>query len=317
MPRNPLRVDGFHPTIGSAYHAVEGYLEHIATLSGVGVAAPPLTIPPIDVLLVHLLALYQPARPYVVDLAAACTWGVSTLLCRTDPSMRRVVILKEDSPEEWQMILDHYLRDWSLPLVECVTVEEARDSFDNVSDLLAPTLVIAPSKTATTRSSSVAFESWLELAPQAVLVLLGITTTGDCPSLALLTTRCTGSTYRLVLPRELAPALAGSRLALVSRRDNAVLESVLGRIGQLFASQFQFLDLIKRVCDSALDHSVVSEPLSSLRAGVLEPQTLTTTYDLRRALMERERELLEVRQSLSFRILQGIRRLSRFARRAS
>jgi hypothetical protein len=317
MLRNPLRVEGFHPTIGSAYHAVEGYLDRLASLSSAGDAAPPLPVSPIDALLIHLLALYQPARPYVVDLAAASTWGVSTLLSRTDPSMRQVVTSWENSGEKWQTILGHYLRDWTVPLVECVTVEGARDAFAKVSDPLASTLVIAASKDATTEQPSVAFESWLELAPQAVLVLLGVEKTGDSSTLALLTTRCTGSTYRLALPRELAPALAESRLALVSCRDNAIFENALARIGNLFANQFQFLDLIKRICDSALEQSVLNEPISNQRAGILEPQSLITTYDLRRALMEREQELLQLRQSFTFRILQGIRRLSRFGRRAS
>jgi hypothetical protein len=317
MLRNPLRVDGFHATIGSAYHAVEGYLERLASLSGAGDAASPLSVSPIDALLIHLLALYQPARPYVVDLAAASTWGVSTLLCRTDPSVRQVVTSCENPGEKWQTILGHYLRDWTVPLVECVTVEGTRDALAKVSDSVAPTLVIAVSKDATTEQSSTAFEIWLELAPQAVLVLLGVEKTGDSSALAFLTARCTRSTYRLALPRELAPALTQSRLALVSRRDNPTFDSALGRIEQLFASQFQMLDLIKRVCDSALEQSALNEPLSNQRAGLLEPQTLITTYDLRRALMEREQELLQLRQSFTFRILQGIRRLSRFGRRAS
>lgn len=317
MPRNPLRADGFHPTIGSAYHAVEGYLEHLAALSSTRDAAPPLTVPPIDALLIHLLALYQPRRPYVVDLAAASTWGTSTLLCRTDLSMRRIVIPKENPPKKWHTMLDHYLRNWTLPLVECVSVEGNRDVFAEVSDPLAPTLVIAASKDAMAQQSSAAFESWLELAPQAVLVLLGVEKIGDSSSLASLTARCTGPTYRLALPRELAPALVESRLALVSRRDNTSFEGVLARIGHLFAGQFRFLDLIKRVCDSALEQSALSEPLSNQRAGILEPQSLITTYDLRRALMEREQELMELRQSFTFRIVQGIRRLSRLGRRAS
>lgn len=317
MPRNPLQIDSFHPTIGSAYHAVEGYLGHLAALSGAGPNAPPLIVPPIDALLIRLLAMYQPVPPNVVDLAAAPTWGVSTLLCRTDSSIHRVVTTLEDPPEKWRAILDHYLRDWDLPLVECVKVEATRNLFDQVPDRQAPVLVIAAAQDAARQQSSVAFENWLESAPQAVLVLLGVEKIGDSSSLASLIVRCTGSTYRLALAREMAPALAGSRIALVFRRDNAVFESILARIGQLFANQFQFLDLIKRICDSALEQGILNEPISSTRGGVLDPHTLTTAYDLRRALMEREQELRELRQSVTFRIVQGIRRLSRFGRRAS
>lgn len=317
MPRNPLRVDGFHPTIGSVYHAVEGYLEHLAAFSGVGDAIAPLTVPPIDALLIRLLTMYQPSRPYLVDLAAAPSWGASTLLCRTDPSVRLVVTVGENPSEKWRTQLDHYLRDWTLPLVECVTVGEIREAFSKVSDLQASTLVIAAASDATKQQSSAVFESWLQWAPQALLILLGVGKTGDSSTLASLLVRCTSSNYRLALLRELTPALAESRIALVSRRKNVAFESFLSRIEPLFANQFQFLDVIKRICDSALEQSVLNEPLPSLRAGVLEPQSLTTTYDLRRALVQREQELMELRRSFTFRVIQGIRKLGRFARRAS
>ncbi len=111
MPRNPLRVEGFHPTIGSVYPAVEGYLEHLTAFSGVADAEAPLTVRPIDAFLIRLLTMYQPARPYVVDLAATPSWGVSTLLCRMDPSVRQVVTAEENSAEKWRTLLDNYLRD--------------------------------------------------------------------------------------------------------------------------------------------------------------------------------------------------------------
>jgi hypothetical protein len=317
MPRNPLRVDGFHPTIGSVYHAVEGYLEHLAAFSGMAGTTAPLTVPPIDALLIRLLTMYQPSRPYLVDLAAAHSWGVSTLLCRTDPSVHMVVTIGENPSEKWRTHLDHYLLDWTLPLVECVTVGEIREAISKLSDLQASPLVIAAASDATRQQSSAVFESWLEWAPQAVLVLLGVDKTGNSSSLASLIVRCTSSNYRLALLRELAPALAESRIALVTRRENVTFESVLSRIGHQFANQFQFLDVIKRICDSALEQSVLNEPLPTLRAGVLEPQSLTTTYDLRRALVQREQELMELRQSFTFRVIQGIRKLGRFARRAS
>lgn len=319
MSRNPLRVDSFHPTIGSAYHAVEGYLEHLAVVSGDKDVAQPLALPPIDALLIHLVASFQSVRPYVVDLAASPTWGVSTLLCRTDSSIRQVVTCCAHAPEYWEPILDRYLRDWNFPLVECVKIEGGHEALGRVHDPQDSILIISAAK------DTAAFESWLEAAPKAAIVLLGIEKTGDSSYLASLAVRCTGSPYRLALPRELAPALVDSRLALVSRRDNVVFESMLARIERTFANQFQFLDLIKRICDSALEESVFNEPLSTLRAGTLEPQSLITTYDLRRTLVEREQqfqaqlvelrqELQDMRQSLTYRILQSIRRLSRFFR---
>jgi hypothetical protein len=319
MPRNILRVDSFHPTIGSAYHAVEGYLEYLATSSGTSVVAPPLALPPLDALLIHLLAVYQPTRPFVADLAAVPTWGVSTVLCRTDPALRQIVAPREQSTPPWRSILDHYLSERGSPLVDCVEVEGAREALERVANPHVPALVIAPSEDGTSQHSTEAVTNWLERAPRAVVVLLGVGTTGDCSALASLIACCTGSPYRLALPRELAPALAESRIALVSRRDNGVLDTGLTRIGHLFAKQFQFVDLIKRVCDSALEQSDLSDPLrGSPRAGVLDSQTGKSAYDLRRALAEREQELLALRQSvddmtrsLTFRTLQRIRRLVR------
>jgi len=260
--------------------------------------------------------MYHPLRPYAIDLAASSTWGVSTLLCRTAPPIRQVISLREARSEKWNAILDRYLHNSSTSLIEFVNVEGPRAAFDSVSDPQAPLLILAAANDAAKQQPSAVFESWLELAPQTVIVLLGVGKTGDSSPLACLTARCIGSSYRLALPRELAAALVESRLALVSRRDNVAFDSILVRISHVFANHFPFLDLIKRMCSSALEESVVNEPLSNLRAGVLEPQSLITPYDLRLALLERERELQEVRKSLIFRMLQGIRRLTRFPRRA-
>ena len=127
MTRNILRVESFQPTIGSAFHAAEGYLEYLHSASGASTALPPLPVLPLDALLIHLLAAIQPARPYAADLAAASTWGVSTVLCRTDPAMRQVVAPEDNSKENWQRILDRYLDDQSAGLVEHIQVAGRRE----------------------------------------------------------------------------------------------------------------------------------------------------------------------------------------------
>ncbi|MHB1422056.1 MAG: hypothetical protein ACYC3I_02440 [Gemmataceae bacterium] len=305
MPRNILRVESFQPTIGSAYRAVEGYLEYLQTAS----AAPPLPLPPVDALLIHLLALTQPARPYVVDFAAVPTGGVSTVLCRTDPAMRQVVAPRADAKEPWRSMVEDYLQEWGDKLVEYVEVEETREALQRVANPQAPALVIA--------ASAETFVDWLELVPRAVLVLLDAGRLGDSSSLASLAARCTGSSYRLALPRELAPALGESRIALAARRDNVDFESNLIRIGHLFTNQFPILNLIKRICDSALEQSMLNDlHRQNQRGGVLDPHSWKTNYDLRRDLAQREEELRELRQnldiltqSMTFRAIQRVRRL--------
>lgn len=331
MPRNTLRLDSFHPTIGSAYDAVGHYMEQVTAILGAGGATPPLPIQPIDGLLIHLLAGYHETRPTIVDLASASTWGVSTLLCRTTPSPRRVVTLDE-RPTQWQSALDEFLLDRPLPAMEFVRVDGVSNIYDKASELKAPLLVLAPVRDALNQHSSAHFENWLERQPRAVLLLIGVGQTGDCSCLESLTHRCTGGPYRVALPREAAPALVESRIALVSNRDHVDLESLLTRIGLLFANQYPFLNLVKRACNTALEQSVLNESLTGHTAGILDPQTVMTPYELRRVLMQREREsqeqrqklhrenaellqeLQDVRQSLTFRVLQRIRRLSHLAR---
>lgn len=319
MTRNILQVDRFHPSIASVYHAVEGYLEYLATALGAGEVAPPLDLPPIDALLIHLLAKYQPARPDVADLAAVRTHGVSTVLCRTSPAIRQVVVPCERSSEPWQPILDHYLSEQDKPLTECVEVEGTRETLDRVSHPYAPSIVIAPAEDRTGQPRAEVLEDWLKQAPRAVVVLLGIGSTGNSPVLASLTAWATGSRYRLALARELAPSLAESQIVLLGLRENTSLDSSLSRIGQLFASQFRLIDLIERVCGSVLEGCELNIPIrGNHQAGVLEPQECKTPYDWRRVLAEREQELLELRQrmdemsrSLTFRFSQHTRRILR------
>lgn len=315
MALNQLRVDNFHPTIGSVYRVIEDYMQQLTNSIRTGADELPLVVSPIDSLLIRLLAAYQPARSYAVDLAADATRGASTLLCRTNPAMRQVITLCDRPQRNWRTILDRYCRDFDFPLTDCVEAENVREALAKATESQAPVLIIAVLNDAVKNQTPDAIENWLEMVPQGAVALLGVEKTGESPALASLSVRCNGPAFRLFLPRESAPALIQSRLALVGRRDNSVFQNSITRIGQIFANQFQFLDHIKRMCDTALEQSVFLEPLPRQRAGALESNSLTTAYDLRRALADCERELAEVRQSSIFRALERIKRLGRLARK--
>src|SRR5205085_7321192 len=108
-----------------------------------------------------------------------------------------------------------------------------------------------------------------------------------------------------------APALANSRLAIVGQAAQGPLEEVLFRIGRQFTDHFQYLDLVKRACMSALDQVPEDDLELGQRKGEVGQHTQQTEPDsmraLRRALEERDRELQDLRNSLAVRVATRLR----------
>src|SRR5262249_862124 len=104
-----LQAGTLLPTIASAYAAVEEDLERLSETAE-GSSRAPVTIRPIDALLISLMAAYQPGHSHVIDLASEATCGASTVLCRTMSAARRVAV-QRCSSGGWRFVMTRYLRD--------------------------------------------------------------------------------------------------------------------------------------------------------------------------------------------------------------
>jgi hypothetical protein len=309
MPIMEAETSTFLPTITSVYAAVEDYLVYLAD-AGEGIpSAPPVTVQPIDALLIALMAAYQPGRPHVVDLASEATCGASTVLCSTIPAVHSVAVA-HSPPSAWRFAMTRYLRDLHQPLAEILEVEDDVEALRAVAHPQTPLLVLAAPRADAVAVFGAAVERWLAHSSRTLLLVLDVGETGVCPILAALSA---GSSGRLALLRERAPALAGSRLAVVGHHADVVLEQVLFRIGRLFNDHFQYLEMVKRACLSALDRVPEDDP--SLRVGEFGQHSEHTEPDsmrvLRRTLEERTGELQELRNSLAVRLVTRMRRMAR------
>jgi len=316
MDEAKRQPSSFLPTIASTYGAVEEYLEYLAASSGGLPAAPSVPLRPIDALLITLMAAYQSGRPHVIDLASSATCGASTVLCRTISAVRSVAVLR-GLPDVWRFPLNSYLRDLDRPLAPMSEVQDDLEALRVLTEPHAPLLVLTALGVAGAEIAA-DVERWLECRPRAVVLVLGVGETGTCPGLAALTASFAGSPRRLALLRERAPALAGSGLAAVGHRAQAEFEEALIRIGLLFTDHFQYLDLVKRACLSALERSREDDIMQTMRHGGPGQHTgnseLTESYSIStlwQALEDRNQEFLEMRNSLTVQMAIRLSRLLR------
>jgi len=304
----------FLPTLASTYQAVEKYLEYLTGYAGESPAVPPVSLQPIDVLLISLFVTYQESRANVIDLAAGPTWGASTVLGLTIPAVRSVAVLR-GSEGGWRFTMSRYLRDFDQSPADLIEVKDELEAARILADWQGPLLFLTTVDGAVANLAA-AVERWLAVSPRAVVLLLGIGETGTCPALAALTALCTDSPRRLVLLREQAPSLAGSGLAVVGQRAQAAFDEALFRIRRLFNDHFLYLDLVKRACLAALENGLNDDASLALHYsetgqhdGQADPPALRL---LRQALDERTHELLEIRNSLTVRLATRLRRLLSF-----
>ncbi len=234
------------PTITSAYEPVEHYLDYLAAPTGYSLVPPAVALRPIDAVLIHFLATYQPGRARVVDLATAATYGASTVLSRTLPQVQTVYV-PCGSADGRQFVLARYFRDLQKPLAELAETDDL-ESVRVSRDAHAPLIVLAALVDGAGEGVADSVRRWLEPNPGAIALVLGVGPTGTCQGLLALSARFTSGPYQLALLRELAPALASSSLAVVGHRGQKVFAEALFRLGRLFTDHFCYLDLVKQAC---------------------------------------------------------------------
>jgi hypothetical protein len=321
MTPQSIKLASFHPSVASTYRPVEEYLAH-AHAAGEA-AVPRVALRPVDALVVHLLATYLPPPLEVIDLAADATLGATTVLCLGTPGVCRVAVAGGgNGAGGWRRSLAGHLADrepgTTAPLCELASSPAAAGE---LASRRGPLLVLLAADEADAAAASDRVERCLAGARQAVVLVVGVGAAGTCPALPGLVSSCTASPRRLVLARELAPALAQSSLAVVGRHDNDALDEALLRLGALFAHDFGFLDLVNQACLSALrrvpvsDQAVPEAPDEEATAEELRE----AVRSLRQVLDDRDAEVQALRHavdamtgSLSVRVARSARGAMRF-----
>jgi hypothetical protein len=248
------------PSILTVYQPIEEYWRSFGLGRSLG-TDPGAFLDPFDALLVHLVLEFSPGLPLLIDMAAGSTAGASSLIGLAHPHVRRVIAVTEDGtaePARSLPALRAYIRlriPGPAPL-DIIPVESLADSLSEQEQVVI--LADASRSDPTTLARRV--ESWLDEAPGALVLLLGLDRVGECPAIDRLLRLCgPGSTNQFWLIRELGEFLAASRLGLVARRDHPHANDILLRLQLQYNGNFGFIDLMKTVNHAAMQSARVDD----------------------------------------------------------
>ena len=196
-----------------------------------------MALAPIDAFLLVQLAILLPRPPLVVDFVSPKTRGASAILWQANLDKLHAVQIISASEAEERRFLEAVTH---LELSNDGRLAEHQPALSAVPpDTNTPVLVV------TTATDAPIAMAWVEQSTAPICVAVSdVGRTGDAPELErLLQIAGTATAYRLSLMRELAPALAGSRLAIIQRRSCLEAQTRLERIAWMFQGNFDFLRL--------------------------------------------------------------------------
>jgi hypothetical protein len=241
------------PSILTVYQPIEEYWGLHGPVHSLGPDPEPV-LGAFDAYLVHLLLALCPDPPTLIDLAAGATAGASSLIGLTHPRVRRVLaVSSEDEAEPDQALrgLRAYLRFRTVG-PESFEVLPASALRASVADR-GPVVILADAGVMAVEELPALISSWLDALPDALVLLLGLGPVGDSPTIDALLPYCrSNSACRLWLIREVAEALAASRLGMVARREHALAREVLSRLELQYEGNFAFVDLLRQVNEDAM-----------------------------------------------------------------
>ena len=151
----------------------------------------------------------------------------------------------------------------------------------------------------------------LDIDKAAIVIALGLGRIGECRQLAALaSTFPPDSPWAMTLARELRGMAQNCSLGLVYERSHEQLTTTLERIENLFVTNYDYLDLLKEVCElrAGSTRGRTSEPNSTFP----EPIARGTSAEMDRLKAELEQE--RTRPLFKAIPLQAGRTMARFAR---
>jgi hypothetical protein len=312
------------PSLHAVYGPLEEYLEEVA-LAPTDEADRGPELGPVDAYLAWVLLGSLPRGTAWVDCAAERTAGASSLLGLLHPHVGRVLALPGESAQRARAFLE-WRRDtlpsaaargktgqqsggppgrrgWDVPPLEEIGPDEL---LDRLPQLPAAVLFVSAREADPPEELSARVHCWLELQPEALILVLGLGAVGCCPVLEALQWACpVGSPRRLWLARELGEALTDSTLGIIAPRDAAVANDALARVAQVFAGNFTFLRLLQTACQATVARAGLDEEVfaSDPRCRDLTEE-LNQGRSAREELTRRTRELAELREQLEVARLQ-------------
>lgn len=276
------------PTIFSA-HAPAA--QHRARRQAAGIAAPAVTLSPLDAFLLTRIAAFLPHPLTVIDFAAVATDGDSAAILHAAeipviaPQVERMTPMpRGDSRAAMRESRNGMHSGEAIAATVPLTTVQVRnapvaagmDDWDAVIRMLprGETALVLLAETATTAAHTGEHLAWLaERVPDAPILLLPLGATGTGEVLAQAVHACPpGGTRRLVALREQAPFFATSELGLVFSADNAMMTVVLERLVAMMTGNFQFLPLVQDAVQAASHIAAIEAELTRVQATLAQVQ---------------------------------------------
>jgi hypothetical protein len=233
------------PSILTTYQPIEDFWTAFPRIDGQGRTLEQV-LPPLDAFLTRLVLDFIPGLPAFVDAAAESTLGTSCLVGLNHPQVRRVtaVLGTTEGTSESLATLRIHLR--SRPAGDPPFDIAARPDLVEVLARETPVVVLADARLGAADDLIKDLGVWLDAAPDALVLILGLGRVGHCPAIDALIRHCgSDSGHRLSLMRELDEAFVASGLAVIARAGHPLLEDILHRIQTRFATNYGYVDLLK------------------------------------------------------------------------
>jgi hypothetical protein len=289
------------PSISTVYGPVEEYWG-ASRLADLPAEDPREALDPLDAFLVHRLLELVPGHPVLIDAALATTGGASSLIGMHNPRVRGVwaVVDPESLPSRRALATLQANAGTRCPGVAPLEFVERAELTGGLADQ-SGAVILADARAGDPAYLAAEIGRWLDVRPDALVLVLGIGDVGDCPAVAALMTLCSpASGYRLRLMRELSEVLMSSRLGVVARRDHTGLARALERLEQFYTGNYRYLDLLWRANHAALREAridadvlrshptfgAISDELDGLRQAVREANERADAAAAALALLE-------------------------------
>jgi hypothetical protein len=261
---------------------------------------------PLDAYLLQLVVEFCPAPVTVVDLACRATRCCSTFICLRSKNVANVKAGVDSSgdPGVTSAVID-LLREMVEPgdrgTGPALVVDESARPWERLplGDGPPGTLSLFLIDPATVSGGLIeTLQSIFAAFPRSLVLVVSVGRVGESETVTSLIQACHGSSpLKLWLLRDLSGALLESRLALVATRELSLVPAMILRLEQLFATNFDFLQLLHGCAMYAIEQGLASrmeEELQQLRSQAMEEEL----QQLRSQAMESERENVRLQARL-------------------
>jgi len=256
---------------------------------------------PLDAYLLQLVVEFCPAPVTVVDLACRATRCCSTFICLRSKNVARVIAGVDSSgdPGVTSAVID-LLREMVEPgdrgTGPALVVDESARPWERLplGDGLPGTLSLFLIDPATVSGGLIeTLQSIFAAFPRSLVLVVSVGRVGESETVTSLIQACHGSSpLKLWLLRDLSGALLESRLALVAARELSLVPPMILRLEQLFATNFDFLQLLHGCAMYAIERGLASrmeEELQQLKSQAMESERENVRLQARLESVVREK----------------------------